>query len=186
MDSVMPVWDFSVPELEQLQAEQAEFLWNPLSETPEAEIAATMRLSSLPLQSALPPNSLDVPATRTDVQTRRVPAEPSWSRPSAEAPSGDRSAFARQQSMSKQDHSLPTQAPSEAPTGQEDSQNASQRQRAHSSDNSERSKAVNRESQRRFRLRQKVLSSSIYHCCCQLSTKRCNSTQQALQMTCKA
>ena len=38
MDAMQPVWDFSLPEFEQLQAEQAEFIWNPLPDATDPEM----------------------------------------------------------------------------------------------------------------------------------------------------
>ena len=122
MDGMLPVWDFSVPELEQLQAEQAELIWNPLPDVTDADMQATIGLSSLPSRSALPmSDGGGLSTTRSSGQREEDSWEPSSSAQQAKV-----------------------------------SEEPSQRQRTGSSDNSERSKAVNRESQRRFRLRQKV------------------------------
>ena len=151
MDGMLPVWDFSVPELEQLQAEQAELIWNPLPDVTDADIQATIGLPSLPSSSALPmPDGGGLSTTRSSGQREEDSWEPSSSAQQAKVTSRRQAAL----NTARQD-SLPTPSPADKYV-QDDIEEPSQRQRTGSSDNSERSKAVNRESQRRFRLRQKV------------------------------
>ncbi len=151
MNGMLPVWDFSVPELEQLQAEQAELIWNPLPDVTDADIHATIGLSSLPSPLALPmPDGGGVSTTRSSGQREDDSWEPSSSAQQAKVTNRRQASL----NAARQD-SFPTPSPSDNYV-QDDMEEPSQRQRTGSSDNSERSKAVNRESQRRFRLRQKV------------------------------
>jgi len=151
MDGMLPVWDFSVPDLEQLQAEQAELIWNPLPDVTDAEIQATIGLPSLPSPSALAmPDGGGVSTTRSSGQREDDSWEPSSSAQQAKVTNRRQASI----NAARQD-SFPTPSPADNYV-QDDMEGPSQRQRTGSSDNSERSKAVNRESQRRFRLRQKV------------------------------
>ncbi|DBB14882.1 TPA: hypothetical protein ACH3X3_004483 [Trebouxia sp. C0006] len=156
MDGMLPVWDFSVPELEQLQAEQAELSWNPLPDVTDADIQATIGLPSLPSSSALAmPDGGGVSTTRSSGQREDDSWEPSSSAQQAKVTNRRQAAI----NAARQD-SFPTPSPADNYV-QDDMEEPSQRQRTGSSDNSERSKAVNRESQRRFRLRQKARSQAV-------------------------
>ena len=148
MDGMLPVWDFSVPELEQLQAEQAELIWSPLPDV--TDIQATIGLSSLPSRSALPMPDGGGLSTRSSGQREDASWEPGSSAQQAKVINRREASL----NTARQD-SFPTPSPADN-YAQDDIEEPSQRQRTGSSDNSERSKAVNRESQRRFRLRQKV------------------------------
>ena len=158
MESMLPVWDFSVPDLEQLGAEQAELVWNPIPEVTEADIQTTLRYPSMSSRSILGPDSLGLLPARSRSPPRN---EFLWDRgtslPQADSTnSSRRGAALNSNRLSEQKLDLlPTRSPVD--TAQDEIEEPSQRQRTGSCDSSERSKAVNRESQRRFRLRQKVL-----------------------------
>lgn len=154
MDGMLPVWDFSLPEFDLLQAEQAELLWKPDPDV--ADVVAT----------APGPAAVQV-ATPTVFRnsfgsTTAPPRDGSFQERSFAAMPQSRSNAVPGQAPvpSRQDSLLPTPSPAE------DFDNSAvelhQRQRTGSLDTTERSKAVNRESQRRFRLRQKVLLSAFY------------------------
>lgn len=153
---MLPVWDFSVPELDQLQAEQAELIWNPLTlpDITDADIQATLDLSSLPSRAAVSmPDGGGFSTSRSSGQREDDSWEPGSSVQQAKV-SNRRLVSVNQAGQD----SFPTPSPADddAQDDIEEPSQPSQRQRTGSSDSSERSKAVNRESQRRFRLRQKV------------------------------
>ncbi len=153
---MLPVWDFSVPDLDQLQAEQADLIWNPLPDVTDADIHATLGLSSISSRSAFRPESLGLLPARSNSQPGD---ECLWDQGASMLRSEKGNGSQRQSSLdlSRHDDLQPTPSPLDTSTAQEEVEEASQRQRTGSSDSSERSKAVNRESQRRFRLRQKVM-----------------------------
>ncbi|DBB01931.1 hypothetical protein WJX77_006316 [Trebouxia sp. C0004] len=157
MDGMLPVWDISVPELEQLQAEQAELIWNPLPDVTDADTQATIGLSSLPSRSALPMPDVggNISTAKSSGQREHDTWEPSSSAEQAKVTNRRQASL----NTTRQD-SLPTPSPADKYV-QDDIEEPSQRQRTGSSDSSERSKAVNRESQRRFRLRQKARSQAV-------------------------
>ena len=153
-----PVWDFS-PEFDQLQA--AEFMWNP-----EPDLAA-VPTGAAGLAGA---PGLTVSQHLASESGTVLHDEAFWERDCAAVPQGRgprRSLLQIEEPPAnlvaapgpiRQDSLLPT--PSPADNAAEDNDNnpleLQQWQRTGSSDSTERSKAVNRESQRRFRLRQKV------------------------------
>ncbi|DBA66859.1 TPA: hypothetical protein ACH3X2_001993 [Trebouxia sp. C0005] len=156
---MLPVWDFSVPELDQLQAEQAELIWNPLPDITDADIQATLDLSSLPSRAAVSmPDGGGFSTSRSSGQREDDSWEPGSSVQQAKV-SNRRLISVNQAGQD----SFPTPSPADndAQDDIEEPSQPSQRQRTGSSDSSERSKAVNRESQRRFRLRQKARSQAV-------------------------
>lgn len=170
MDATLPMWDFSLPEFEQFQAEQAEFVWNPLADVTDAEARATAELPARMARPAVPPNSFGMlTSSGNSTQSRN---ESLWDPDLALLPQiRAHASLGTASDPSRQDSLLPN--PSPADNAAEDVDNNAeeihQRQRTASSDSTERSKAVNRESQRRFRLRQKV----SWHAC----TRPCYCTE---------
>ena len=158
MDAMLPVWDFSLPEFEQLQAEQADFVWNPLPDVTEAEVRTTAELPAKLTRPAVPPNGFGMLTSSGNSTQSRT--ESLWDPDLALLPQVKTHASPGTASdPSRQDSLLPTPSPADNAVEDVDNNNAEevhQRQRTASSDSTERSKAVNRESQRRFRLRQKV------------------------------
>ena len=149
------MWDFS-SEFDQLPA--AEFMWNP-----EADLAADqVSTGAAGLVAVLGPSVSQNMASENGTVLHK---ESFWERDFVAMPQmrgpGRRLLQVEEPPASlvnRQDSLLPT--PSPADNAAEDNDNSAlqlqQRQRTGSSDSTERSKAVNRESQRRFRLRQKV------------------------------
>ena len=157
---MLPVWDFS-PEFDQLQA--AEFMWNP--EPDQAAVQVPTGAGGLAGAPGPTVSQHMVSESGTVLHD-----EAFWERDFAAVPQGrgpgrtllqveePPASLVAAPGPSRQDSLLPT--PSPADNAAEDNDNnpmeLQQRQRTGSSDSTERSKAVNRESQRRFRLRQKV------------------------------
>ena len=148
MDGMLPVWDFSIPDLEQLQAEQAELIWNPQPDDTDADLQVSLGLPNLSSQAALP-------SGLSTLTTFGRPENTSF-RNSALEEKVDNTKQASQSAARQESYPTPSPADHSARDEDEEPGQPSQRQRTGSSDNSERNKAVNRESQRRFRLRQKV------------------------------
>lgn len=153
MNGMLPVWDFSLPEFDQLQ-DQTELLWKL---EPEMADVMTTAPAQAPVQVAGP--NVFRSSFGFSGNTTQLRDEPSWERSFAAMSQNRNHALSGQaHGPSTQDSLLPTPCPGD--TAVEDAANAplelQQRQRTGSSDSTERSKAVNRESQRRFRLRQKV------------------------------
>lgn len=153
---MLPVWDFSLPEFDQLQAE-SEFMWNPAPDAVGAQVPtrAAARSGAPGPRMARPMASGNM-AYGNGLQW---PDGPYWERgfaavPPGRAPAGPGAA----PGPGRQDSLLPTPSPAENSSEDKDNNalDLQQRQGTGSSDSVERSKAVNRESQRRFRLRQKV------------------------------
>ena len=155
--------DFSLHEFDQLQAEQ-EVIWNPQPNM--ADLQA-------PTRAAVPGQALG-PAVKRNMATSgnytQLRHESFWERDLAAMRHSSAHAIpAPASGPSQQDGLLPTQRSADyAAEGIDNNAlELEQRQRAGSSDSTERSKAVNRESQRRFRLRQKVqrcLLHLMLHC----------------------
>lgn len=149
---MLPVWDFTqtLPEFDQLQAE-SEFMWNP---APDA--AAVQVPTRAAARSGAPG-----PRMARNMASGNGPLlsdGPYWECAFAAMPPGRAPAAPGAAHGPGRQDLLPT--PSPADNSAEDKGNSAldlqQRQGTGSSDSVERSKAVNRESQRRFRLRQKV------------------------------
>lgn len=156
---MLPVWDF--PEFDQLQAEQAEIMWNP-----EPDLALVQVPSGAAGLVGAPGPAISqnmASENRTGLHDESL-----WERDFAGMPQGrgpGRSllqvheppeSLAAAPGPNTQDSLLPTPSPADHAAEDNDPLELQQRQRTGSSDSTERSKAVNRESQRRFRLRQKV------------------------------
>ncbi|KAL3135585.1 hypothetical protein ABBQ38_006065 [Trebouxia sp. C0009 RCD-2024] len=158
MNGMLPVWDFSLPEFDQLQ-DQTELLWKL---EPEMADVMTTAPAQAPVQVAGP--NVFRSSFGFSGNTTQLRDEPSWERSFAAMSQNRNHALSGQaHGPSTQDSLLPTPCPGD--TAVEDAANAplelQQRQRTGSSDSTERSKAVNRESQRRFRLRQKARSQAV-------------------------
>lgn len=151
MDGMLPVWDFSIPDLEQLQAEQAELIWEPHLDDTDADLQVILGLPNLSTQAALPSGSAGLSTATTSGRPENNSFR--YSAPEAKV---DNTRQASQSAARQESYPTPSPADNSARDEDEDPNQPSQRQRTGSSDNSERNKAVNRESQRRFRLRQKV------------------------------
>ena len=157
MDAMLPVWDFSLPEFEQLQAEQAEFIWNPLVDVPDTEVPSAAALPAKMTQASVSLTMLDTLTTSDKSSQSRK--ESLWERDLATMPQVTAHASSgKAGDPGRQDSLLPSPSPEDHTVEDFDDKadEAQQRQRTNSSDTTERSKAVNRESQRRFRLRQKA------------------------------
>ena len=157
MDRQLPVFDFSMPGSSQLSP--ADFAWSTL---PDPELNQALNLTSMASNFGMSPGSFDawsLPALQ-DPQRSGLPQFEALWQPS------------RQQASSlRQEASLPvasvTDTPSLAPrdSGSQGAINpdsggskrpGSPIHNARSNDSSEKAKAINRESQRRFRLRAKL------------------------------
>ena len=152
MNGRLPVWDFSLPEFDQLQ-DQTDLMWKLESEIADVVPAAP---GQAPVQMATPTvfrSSFGIPGN-----TAQLREESPWERSFAAMPQIRSNALLGQAPVpSKQDSLLPTPCPGDTVEDIADAPlELQQRQRTGSSDSIERSKAVNRESQRRFRIRQKV------------------------------
>ena len=158
MNSMMPVWDFSAPDFDQLQADQPELIWNPLPDVSD-DLQAALGLSPIVPGSLLPCSQ----SANSDVQTEIsecLPGDGHKREHSTALPQRDKVNVRRRPAaltITRHDNASPNIGSPDTSSPHEQVQEATQRQRVASLDNSERSKAVNRESQRRFRLRQKVL-----------------------------
>ena len=176
MDRTLPVFDFSMPGSAQMNS--AEYAWNMPPKISELEFNEALGLSNLATNPVSTQSSFDawsLPSFEGAHQNSLAhfealwqpgrPIGPSLSRPEVQAPAqplplanlGDTPSLAPIDSGS-QDASNPDSGGSKRPGSP--MQNARSCERA---DSSEKAKAINRESQRRFRLRQKARSQAVEH-----------------------
>lgn len=163
MDRQLPVFDFSMPGSSQLSP--ADFAWNTST---DPELNQALNLTSMTSNFGTSPGSFDAWSLPTlqDTQRSGLPFEALW-------PNRQQASSLRQEAAPAT--TLPvasvTDTPSLAPrdSGSQGASNpdsgASKRpgspiHNARSNDSSEKAKAINRESQRRFRLRAKLSTHS--------------------------
>ena len=173
MDRTLPVFDFSMPGSAQMNP--AEYAWNMPPKITELEFNEALGLSNLASNPASTQSNFDawsLPSFEGTHQNSLAQFEALWqpvgrsvSRPEVQAPAqplplanfGDTPSLAPIDSGS-QDAGNPDSGGSKRPGSP--MQNARSCERA---DSSEKAKAINRESQRRFRLRQKARSQAVEH-----------------------
>lgn len=174
MDRTLPVFDFSMPG--SAQVDPAEYAWNMPPKITELEFNEALGLRNLASNPASTQSGFDawsLPSFEGTHQNSHAQFEALWqpvgrsvSRPELQAPAqplplanfgADTPSLAPIDSGS-QDASNPDSGGSKRPGSP--MRNARSCERA---DSSEKAKAINRESQRRFRLRQKARSQAVEH-----------------------
>ena len=175
MDRTLPVFDFSMPGSAQVNA--ADYAWNMPPKISELEFNEAIGLSNLATNPASTQSSYDawsLPSFEGTHQNSLAQFEALWKpgRPighSINRPEVQASAqplplanFADTPSLAPVDSGLDASNPDSGGSKRPGSpmQNARSCERA---DSSEKAKAINRESQRRFRLRQKARSQAVEH-----------------------
>lgn len=172
MDRTLPVFDFSMPG--SAQVDPAEYAWNMPPKITELEFNEALGLSNLASNPASTQSSFDawsLPSFEGTHQNSLAQFEALWqpvgqsvSRPEMQAPAHPLANFGADTpslapiDSGSQDASNPDSGGSKRPGSP--MQNARSCERA---DSSEKAKAINRESQRRFRLRQKARSQAVEH-----------------------